>query len=55
MKPANSIFSKTGVTAIPMSAFYQDADIDHFARFCFSKNDAVLTEACERLKRYFTS
>jgi len=50
-----TITRDAGVTAIPMSAFYQDADINHFARFCFSKNDAVLTEACERLKRYFGS
>jgi aspartate/methionine/tyrosine aminotransferase len=46
-----------GVTAIPMSAFYQDAGNDgsprHFARFCFSKKDDVLTEACARLKQYF--
>jgi N-succinyldiaminopimelate aminotransferase len=49
-----TITREAGVTAIPMSAFYQEADISHFARFCFSKNDAVLTEACERLKRYFT-
>ncbi len=50
-----TITREAGVTAIPMSAFYQDADINHFARFCFSKNDVVLTEACERLKRYFNS
>jgi len=50
-----TITRDAGVTAIPMSAFYQDADINHFARFCFSKNDAVLTEACEKLKRYFTT
>ena len=50
-----TITREAGVTAIPMSAFYQDGDINHFARFCFSKNDAVLTEACERLKRYFTT
>jgi len=49
-----TITRDAGVTAIPMSAFYQDADINHFARFCFSKNDVVLIEACERLKRYFT-
>jgi len=49
-----AITREAGVTAIPMSAFYQDADINHFARFCFSKNDAILTEACERLKRHFS-
>ncbi len=49
-----TITAEAGVTAIPMSAFYQDADINHFARFCFSKNDDILREACDRLKRYFT-
>lgn len=50
-----TITTEAGVTAIPMSAFYQDADINHFARFCFSKDDAVLLEACDRLKKYFNS
>jgi len=49
-----TITREAGVTAIPMSAFYQQADISHFARFCFSKNDLILRDACERLKRYFS-
>ena len=44
---------EAGVTAIPLSAFYQDADVNHFARFCFAKKDEVLNEAASRLKRHF--
>lgn len=42
-----------GVTAIPVSAFYQNAGDDHYVRFCFSKQDTVLDEAVARLKRHF--
>lgn len=47
------ITMEAGVTAVPVSAFYGEADIDHFARFCFCKKDAVLDEALVRLKRHF--
>ena len=41
------------VTAVPVSAFYQEADIDHFARFSFCKDFATLDEAIARLKAHF--
>jgi aspartate/methionine/tyrosine aminotransferase len=44
---------EAGVAAVPVSAFYQDSDVNHFARFCFCKRDAVLDEAVDRLKRHF--
>jgi len=47
------ITTEAGVTAVPVSAFYQDADIDHFARFCFCKQDSLLDEATHRLQRHF--
>jgi aspartate/methionine/tyrosine aminotransferase len=47
------ITQEAGVAAVPVSAFYQDGDIDHFARFCFCKQDALLDEAAARLKRHF--
>ena len=40
---------EAGVTAVPMSAFYDDGGPDHFIRFCFSKRDAVLDEAIARM------
>jgi aspartate/methionine/tyrosine aminotransferase len=47
------ITTEAGVTAVPVSAFYQDGGPDHFARFCFAKRDAVLDQALARLERHF--
>ncbi len=46
---------KAGVTAVPVSAFYNDAEKAprHFARFCFCKHDATLDAAIERLAKHF--
>ena len=44
---------EAGVTAVPVSAFYQGDGIDHFARFAFCKEDASLDEAIRRLKAHF--
>jgi aspartate/methionine/tyrosine aminotransferase len=44
---------EAGVTAIPVSAFYEGEGPSHFARFAFCKEDAVLEGAIERLKRQF--
>lgn len=42
-----------GVAGIPLSAFYQDADVNHFVRFCFSKQNDVLDAAATKLKAFF--
>ncbi|MFQ5534822.1 MAG: aminotransferase [Sphingomonadales bacterium] len=47
------ITRQAGVSAIPMSAFYHEGGIDHVARFCFCKDDAMLREAVNRLDRFF--
>ena len=44
-----------GVTAIPVSAFYESQAPRHYARFAFCKQDEVLDEAVARLGRYFAS
>ncbi|MCW5752515.1 MAG: aminotransferase, partial [Alphaproteobacteria bacterium] len=48
---------EAGVTAVPVSAFYQPEPgreaPAHFARFCFCKQDQVLDAAAERLERHF--
>lgn len=44
---------EAGVTAVPVSAFYQSGHIRHLARFCFCKEDRVLIEATRRLARHF--
>lgn len=39
-----------GVVAVPSAVFYQDGDNGtHLVRFCFAKNDQMLTDAGERL------
>jgi aspartate/methionine/tyrosine aminotransferase len=38
-----------GVTAVPLSAFYDKEGPRHFVRFCFSKRDAILDSAVGRL------
>jgi len=46
---------EAGVTAVPVSAFYDEpaAAPRHFARFCFCKHDATLDRAVERLGQHF--
>lgn len=44
---------EAGVTAVPMSAFYDGKKVDNFVRFCFCKREEVLNEAATRLKRCF--
>lgn len=48
------ITTKAGVGAVPVSAFYQDGDVDNFARFCFCKGDALLDKAIGRLAKHFS-
>ncbi len=46
---------EAGVTAVPVSAFYDAAEAAprHLARFCFCKHDATLDRAVERLRKKF--
>lgn len=44
---------EAGVTAIPLSAFYAEASMNHCVRFCFCKQDSLLDEAIARLVRHF--
>ncbi|ABC22884.1 aminotransferase [Rhodospirillum rubrum] len=50
------ITCEAGVTAVPVSAFYQPGQggiPTSFARFCFAKRDDALDEAVARLERHF--
>ena len=47
------VTEKAGVTALPVSAFYQQGDVTNYVRFCFCKEDEVLDEANHRLKAFF--
>ena len=46
---------KAGVTAVPVSAFYDQPQNAprHLARFCFCKHEATLDSAIDRLRRHF--
>ncbi len=44
---------EAGVTAVPLSAFYDGEGARRFARFAFCKRDEVLTEAVGRLAHFF--
>ena len=43
-----------GVAAVPISAFYGHAAPRNFIRFCFCKQDDVLNQALEKLRRLHT-
>ena len=47
------ITTDAGVTAVPVSAFYQDGGPETFIRFCFAKQDKVLDDAAARLAAHF--
>jgi len=48
------ITERAGVTAIPVSAFYEEPGAPrHYARFAFCKRPEVLEEAIGRLRRHF--
>jgi aspartate/methionine/tyrosine aminotransferase len=49
------ITTDAGVTAVPVSAFYDDPGRAprHLARFCFCKHDHTLDSAIERLENHF--
>lgn len=50
------ITERAGVTAIPVSAFYEEPGAPrHYARFAFCKRAEVLEEAIGRLRRHFGS
>ena len=46
------ITEAAGVTAIPVSAFYEGEAPNHYARFAFCKQESVLDEALARLGRW---
>lgn len=48
---AMHILKKTGVGAVPATAFFPGNGGDNLVRFCFAKKDPVLKEACERLRK----
>jgi aminotransferase len=46
-----TLLERTGVAAVPGSAFFQGDGGDRLARFCYAKTETDLDEACRRLER----
>ena len=47
------ITTEARVAAVPVGAFYQGGGVEHFARFCFCKEERTLHEALDRLRSHF--
>ena len=47
---ARALLAETGVAAVAGSAFFRAGGGEDLLRFCFSKKDAELAEACRRLR-----
>jgi aminotransferase len=45
------LLERTGIASIPGSAFYQGSEGEGLIRFCFAKEDSVLRDAVERLRK----
>jgi len=48
------LLNEVGVACVPGKSFYHDDSGEDLARFCFAKEDNILIEACNRLKRLRT-
>ncbi|MBE0683419.1 MAG: pyridoxal phosphate-dependent aminotransferase [Anaerolineales bacterium] len=44
------LLQKTGVATVPGEAFYSHHRGQNLVRFCFAKDNAIIDEACQRLK-----
>ena len=49
---AQRLVSEAGVASIPVSAFYAQSPQTGYLRLCFTKSDAVLDQAIERLAKF---
>lgn len=48
----DELIEEAGVAAIPVSAFYVEAQVTNVVRLCFAKHDTTLDAALEQLKEY---
>lgn len=46
------LLAETKVATVPGCAFGNGPELDQLVRFCFAKDDAVLDDVCERLRRW---
>ena len=52
---AMALLTQCGVASVPGSAFYRGATGERLLRFCFSKEEDVLSEACSRVLEFTAS
>jgi aminotransferase len=52
---AMTLLEQTKVASVPGSSFYRGKTGEKLLRFCFAKNDDVLTEACKRIRTFVGS
>ncbi len=45
-----NLLKQTGIATVPGKAFYHAVSDMHLVRFCFSKKEKELDEACRRLR-----
>lgn len=45
------ILETVGVASVPGTAFFQGTRGEQYTRFCYAKEDAILDDACERLRK----
>ena len=48
---ALALLERTGVASVPGNSFYRGETGERLLRFCFAKEDDVLLEACQRLRK----
>jgi aminotransferase len=49
---AMELLRQTNVGSVPGSSFYKGEPGEKLLRFCFAKDDAILSEACERIQKF---
>jgi aminotransferase len=52
---AMELLKQTKVGSVPGSSFYRGEIGEKLLRFCFAKDDAVLMEACQRIRKFVTN
>lgn len=55
VEACETLVTKAGVAAVPVSAFYGDDAPTGYIRFCFCKRDEVIDEALSRLSVFLTA
>ena len=55
VEACETLVTRAGVAAVPVSAFYGSDAPSGYIRFCFCKQDTVIDEALARLSAFLTA